>query len=227
MPRPLRRSFPQLLLELSVVVLGITISFWLQDWRQARHERAEESRLLKGFAMELELDQLELEQRGKALEMGIASIRDLLEKGSELDEKTIDHGMDAALGYMSFSPSMATYLELRQTGASRLIQDKDLLRNLIMLYERAYAAATEWDQVNRTFVLDRMFPHIERFGPSFAAKIEGAFAHGYHKVFRALEPSEHFRNLLHNGSLFKEGQRVVYDQLRTATARIVKRLQDA
>ena len=42
MPRlrsTLRRHGARLLLELLVVVVGVTISFWFQDWRQERADR--------------------------------------------------------------------------------------------------------------------------------------------------------------------------------------------
>jgi len=223
----LRRNLPRLTLELLVVVLGITISFWFQDWRQSRNDRAEEARLLAGFAMELQVDFDELKQRREVLDKGATSVRDLLAKANELDDKAIDAAMDSALGYTSFRPSTATYLELRQTGASRLVQDKELLRELIMLYERNYSAATEWDHINRTFVLDRMFPYVEMHGPSFAAEVSGAYAHGYHNVFRALESDDPFRNLLHTGTLFKEGQRAVYGNLQDAAEKLLKRLRQA
>lgn len=207
-----------------MVVLGITISFWFQDWRQARSDRAEEARLLAGFARELRIDIDLLKQRRESLAAGAASVRDLLAKAAELDDRAIDAAMDHALAYTSFRPSKATYLELTQTGGSRLVQDKELLHDLITIYEGAYSGATEWDHINRTFVLDRMFPYVAEHGPSFLAEVTGAYAHGYHKAFRALESDDPFRNLLHTGSLFKEGQQAVYGQLHDAAEKLLRRL---
>lgn len=224
----LRRHGPHLLLELVVVVLGITISFAFQDWRQARTDRAEERRLLDAFATELRLDVADLRQRGANLAEGVGMLQQLLDPTVVArDDAALDRAMDHALGYMSFAPSMATYAELRQTGASRLLRDKDLLRQLIALYDRLYPMAGEWDLINRKLVLDSMFPYIDDRGPAFAADLRGAFAHGYHAAFRALENEAPFRNRLRTCALFKEGQRGVYATLATAAEALLRRLEAA
>ena len=213
---PLKQHTPRLLLELLVVILGITISFWFQEWRQGQDDRAEEQRLLTNIKLELSIDRDNVNKRAQRLTDGIARMQQLTSAPSAdhgLSQQAIDLAMDDALGYMSFSPATATYTELSQTGASRLIRDKQLVRQIISLYESQYPTAVEWDVINRKFVLDRMFPYLDMHGPAIDATITGAMATGYHAAFEVLSPNTQFRNLLRTGALFKEGQRLTYTRL--------------
>jgi len=223
----LRRDWTLLVFELAIVVLGISISFALQDWRQGRKDFAEEQRLLASFAAEIRQDREVLAMNTEAIEHSLATIRSALDPKTraELDEKALDQVMDMALGYNSFSPSVATYFELRQTGGSGLLRDKVLLRRIIALYERFYPQASEWDDINRNYVLQTMFPFVDENGPAFESEVEGAFAHGYHAVFVALESNPKFRNLLRSNTMFKEGQRVVYGQLIQAADSLLEDLE--
>jgi len=223
----LRRDWTLLVFELAIVVLGISISFGLQDWRQGRKDAAEEQRLLGSFAAEIQQDREVLVQSTERLEQSLEALRGALhsEKRKELGAEDLDQVMDMALGYINFTPSVATYFELRQTGGSGLIRDKDVLRRLITLYERFYPQALEWDDINRNYVLETMFPFVDQNGPSFDTQGEGAFAHGYHAAFEALEQDPKFRNLLRSNIMFKEGQRVVYTQLNEVTDMVLKDLE--
>ncbi len=208
----LRREWPRLICEFFIVLLGITGSLALQDWRQEQSHAAEAQRLLRGFADEMKLNRTELERRILAIEQSLEHIRAALDSESrpELDEDDLDAMMDVALGYNSFSPVTAAYIEMRQSGGSAHLQDKDLLARLIAVYERALPQATEWDGINRNFVLERMFPYVDEHGPCFDSQGENAFAEGYHAAFLALEHEPHFRNLLRSNQIFKTGQLATY-----------------
>lgn len=225
----LRRDWTLLVFELAIVVLGISISFALQDWRQGRKGSAEEQRLLESFAAEIRQDQEVLAQSMERIELSLESIRNALDsdKRKELDKEDLDQMMDMALGYINFTPSVATYFELRQTGGSGLIRDKTILRRLITLYERFYPQASEWDDINRNYVLQTVFPFVDQNGPAFDSQEEGPFAHGYHAAFEALEQDPKFRNVLRSNIMFKEGQRVVYEQLIQVTGMILEDLDGA
>lgn len=208
----LRDEWPRLFLELVVVTAGVSLSFALQDWRQAQRERSEEQRLLEGLRADLNIDAANLERRSEVLDLWIEHLVALQSPAArkELDNTAIDQAMDALLSYSSFAASKATYQELRQTGSSSLIRDKALLRRVIETYESAYPAAKEWDDLNRSFVLDQLFPFIDREGPSFESRADVAFTADYHRVFEALEDDTRFRNQMRTALLFKRGQKQIY-----------------
>ncbi len=190
----------------------------LQDWMQDRAGRRTETRLLAGFEGDLRMDLAALRHYSKRLDESIDSLRQLRDRKvvETLDDEALDKVMDQVLGYVNFEPSMATYLEVRQTGASSLIEDKVLLRTLIALYERVMPAVRQWDDINRGIVMDRLFPFVDEHGPDFNSNLEGAFARGYSQVVRELGEERRFRNLLRSSLLFRQGQQSVYTALEAA-----------
>ncbi len=213
-PRP-GLDWLRLLLEFVIVVVGISLSFFLQDLREEHSMRAEEDRFLAGFARDFRADLEVLRSREALLASMSTGLRSTMDskQREELTDKDLDRIMDAGLTYVAFAPSMATYLELRQTGASKLIRDKKLLGKIIRLYETDYALATEWDRINRDLVLQRMFPYVEEFGPGVDGRLDGSYASGYHSVFLALEHEQWFKNLLSTNAMFKDAQNSVYVRL--------------
>lgn len=219
-----REDAPRLILDLLIVIFGVSISFAVQDWRSGQNDRAEERRVLDNFASELRADSEELERICKRVEAGIESLRMVATSKGDEAIRAHDTAMDNALGYTVFSPSASTYAEIQQTGASRFIRDKSLLRDLISLYERGYRTVEEWDQISRKFVLDRMFPFVDEHGPAFEVKTEGSVAVGYGAAFRALKSDTRFRNLLRSAILFKQSQLAVYQGARAQLAKLLDRL---
>ena len=221
-----RLDWLRLFLEFVIVVAGISLSFWVQDLREQRVKRAEEARFLAGFRTELREDLKVIEERIVVLKRAVTGLRTVMddEKRADLTVAELDWVMDAALTYSGFPGSLATYSELRQSGGSQLMRDKDLLGEVIHLYERDYAQAREWDSINRSFVLERMFPYIENFGPRVHGVMDGAFASGYHAVFVALEKETRFQNLLWTNATFKEGQAFVYKDLASKIERVIESL---
>ncbi len=225
-PRRPRLDGLRLFLEFVIVVAGISLSFWLQDLREQRAGRAEEARFLAGFKGELreDLDVLrgQIESLGQSVDRLHAAMDP--EKRVALVNQELDQVMDIALTYTGFRGSLATYAELRQTGGSHLIRDKGVLGELIHLYERDYSQAEEWDRINRNFVLERMFPYLEDFGPHVATTLDGTTVSGLHPVFIALENEPRFRNLMRSNSTFKEAQAAVFTALTVKIERAIELL---
>lgn len=222
-----RLDWTRLFFEFVIVVVGISLSFWIQDWREQAAMQKEETRYLKGFTQELRTDLEILRKRMDLLKRVSAGIRASLDptQRETLTVTQLDQIMDAALTYAGIAPSKATYTEFRQTGGSKLFKDKALLADLIHLYERDYNQATEWGDINRDFVLDRMFPYIEEHGPGVSGSVEGTMATGYHVVFLALEHEQRFRNLLTTNVTFKDGQRAIFGGLVTRIEEVLARLE--
>ena len=203
----------RLFLEFVIVVAGITLSFWVQDLRQAKRDRAEETRYLVGLQRDLQTDRETLTKTMGVCDKLIDQIDHTFDAApeAELTNESIDRAMDALLTYSSFASSRATYRELQQTGASKLIRDKSLLGEVIGLYERTHANADEWDLINRSYVLDRMFPYLDEHGPVIKIEFVDAYAAGYHVAYEALKGEPHFQNLVRTNRMFKSAQRAVYE----------------
>lgn len=224
--RVVARDWPRFLIELVIVVSGISISFAFQDWREATRARSEEHRLLRTIESDLQVDQRYLKTYLEMLERGHEQLGSLLTKNG-LEGKELDVAMDQAISYADFKPMTVGWKELEQTGASGLIRDKLILGELIILHGQCYAACAEWGRINRDFVLQRMIPYIDEHGPFVEASFESGVTGGMGVIHQALFEQVQFRNLIRTNRLFRQGQQAVYGVAVEKLEAIQKLLQKA
>ena len=210
--RTARREWPRLVLETLVVVLGITISFLLNEWRTSVRESQVAERTMASLRGDLVADSTYLSRRVGHLERMVAAYDRLLEEGAgeKLPSDSLDVYMDMLITYVAFPPRDVAYEELKQTGSSRLIQNRGALEKVIGLHENAYARVAEWDEINRRFILERMIPYVDDEGPYVSIESTAGVATGYAPVYRALAERDRFLNLVRTNRLYKETQAFVY-----------------
>jgi hypothetical protein len=211
--RTLREQWPRLALELVVLVIGITASFLLNEWRLAIGEREEERRALHALRQDLRSDSSHLATRIELDTRMIASYERLLDSTGDVAPAvdSADTYMDHAITYLTFAKRDNTYEELKQTGRTDVIRNEELRGRIINLYNRVYLNATEWDSINRQFVLERMIPYLDDNGPYVESGFAGGVATGLSGLYTALRREDRFRNLIRTNRLFKEAQRAVYE----------------
>ncbi len=226
-----RRHALNLLLQLVVVVAGVTISLGLDEWRASRGETRDARALKVQLASDLrsDLDALDISLERNA-RMTAAYRRLLSPEAASLPDDSLDVYVDLAVSYNLFPAHDEAYEAMRQTGTSRLLRDPDLRSTVIRYHSRTLGRAREWDDINRQFVLDRMIPYVEANAPelSDAASSGGSAGFtawtGLADAYRALDDDTHFRNLLRTNLLFKQAQASVYAVTREETAELLDEL---
>ena len=226
MSRTPRQRTADFLLQLLVVVLGVTISLGLDEWRTRRADARRADELVQRLRADLRTDLGELDGALDRTGQMIAAYRRLLASdAASLPDDSLDRYVDLAVSYTLFLPHDEAYEGMRQTGASALL-DGDVRADVIRLYTRTYGRATEWDEINRQFVLERMIPYFETEAPETDSEAVGATWIGLADAFRAVQSDPQFRNLLRTNALFKGAQQAVYDSTRAAARRVERRLGD-
>ena len=202
----LRNDWPRLIIELLVVVAGISISFALDEWRRDREDHREEHRIWVAIQDNLRADSLTLASRDVKLRAFVAAYDGLLSGGPA---DSLDSWMDQAISYTVFTPTQTAFQELEQMAGSRLIRNRALLADLTSLYNRDYRRAVEWDEINKNFVLERMIPYLDATAPYIAGTGGGETATGLSAVYRSVEKRDQFRNLIRTNRIFKSAQQTV------------------
>jgi hypothetical protein len=207
----LRSHWPRLVLELIVLFIGITVSLAANEWRQAIGRRDEERRALTGLRDDLRSDSAYLAGRLAVSDRMVDAYGRLLAPAADAPPPdSADLYMDAAITYLGFARRDNTYEALKQTGRTDLVGDEVLRGMVINLYNRVYLNATEWDAINRQFVLERMIPYLDQEGPYVETAFADGAATGFAAVYAAVRGDDRFRNLMRTNRLFKEAQRSVY-----------------
>lgn len=150
-------------IEFLVIIAGIMVSFLLNEWRQERMDRREERRLLEDLKVDLRQDSVlmadELRQVEEVLDLG----RRLFEHPTRpLPLDSVTHHLSPAISYIAIPFHQASYMSMRYTRSASLIQDRELLRDLVELHESRYFMMREIFGIDRSQVLERLFPITER-----------------------------------------------------------------
>ena len=138
----MKRSNPKLkdyFIEFLIVLLGITIAFWLSNLGEAKKERALEKVYLEDLKNDLQDDLKSLEysitnnkKKFSTLSKGIQYYQGV-DNGLTLDSLVNYAGLIG--NYFHFSPNDYTYISLQQSGDFRILSSQELKKSIIELYK--------------------------------------------------------------------------------------------
>ena len=113
--RSIRADWPKLVTELAVVILGISISLGVDEWRRDREDTLAARRTWESIADDLKADSAYLAGRVVQLDRMVKSYDGLL---GTAPPDSLDAFMDRAISYVVFTPTQSAYRELHTAVAS-------------------------------------------------------------------------------------------------------------
>ncbi|WP_425390958.1 DUF6090 family protein [Ekhidna sp.] len=175
--------------NLLVVILGISIAFYLESYKEESNNQRQEKKYLESMVTDLQTD--------------IEALDTLLKVNEELSGALVNlslasvgrpYGSDSALMYQTlkiqynppFTPQRTAYESLKASGKMDLIRDYELRNQIVDLYEQYYRGTSEYDdaldQHVRDFVKPYYMKNVRFTGPQ---SIDPAFLN-----------SDEFRNII-------------------------------
>ncbi|HLP92822.1 MAG TPA: hypothetical protein VK168_02255 [Saprospiraceae bacterium] len=150
--------------EVVAIFIGISISFWFDEWREDRKDREMEQKILKNMMANLKQDSMILEMTTINVERMIAGAEKLTQPNPNLTD-SISYYIDMSASYIGFLANQTTYEEMKQTGHSGLIQD-DTLKNFILgYYTSLMPYVQEWCDVDKTHTMTQLIPEMSNYFP--------------------------------------------------------------
>lgn len=220
--RTLRDEWPRLALDILVLILGITLSFEVEEWRQDRESARLERRTWVAVHDDLVADSTSLTANIKVLDGMVRGCDALL--GAPPADRVGDD-MNCTIAYPAFRPAAAAYEELRQSSNARQLQHRKLFNVLTRLHTGPYVYTADWDRVDAQLVVDRVFPYLEANAPAtyadLASDTSGA---GMRDAWRALHTRPQFRNLIGTSRAFKAAHRATYAAALTSVRHVLARV---
>ena len=219
----IRANWPKILVQMLVLVSGITISFLLNEWRTSVNNKQIEIRTLEALRENLVADSSLIDLRLTQIGMMSSAYQQLLNPtvGLALPDDSLDMAMDLLNTYTGFSRKDMAYEELQQTGNSRLIQNKELLSRVIDLYHSSYDNLEEWEEINRRFILDRMLPFLDMEAPFAGGSTAYGNMQGMRPVYSALVEDDRFMNLVKTNLLFKKAQHTIFGLTKKEVVEVI------
>lgn len=122
--------------ELVVVIIGITIAFMLENWRQENANHDLEQKYLNSLKSDLMSDNKLLDSTVSSVEKQISKLRDFITEiktGTVVKQKAENIIPQVLISY-GFAPKLATYQSITNSGNLNIITDYKLIESLASYY---------------------------------------------------------------------------------------------
>ncbi len=122
--------------ELVVVIIGITIAFMLENWRQENANHDLEQKYLNSLKSDLLSDNKLLDSTVSSVEKQISKLRDFITEiktGAVVKQKAEKIIPQVLISY-GFAPKLATYQSITNSGNLNIITDYKLIESLASYY---------------------------------------------------------------------------------------------
>lgn len=123
-------------IELIVVVIGITIAFMMENWRQEEASREIEQKYLQSFRDDLQGDANTLDSVTVSIQNKIYLLRSFIGdiKKGEVKQDRAEEVISDMLSNLSFFPKQATYESIKNSGGMNIISDYELKEAIVSYY---------------------------------------------------------------------------------------------
>ena len=134
--------------NLLVVILGISIAFYLESYKSETDNSRQEKNYLSSLVDDLDTDIQSIELLVKGNERIINSLLSLSNASvgmESLSDSGLVNSVFAIQYNPSFSPQRTTYESLKTSGKMDLIDDFELRNQIVSVYEQNYRSTQEFD----------------------------------------------------------------------------------
>jgi hypothetical protein len=224
------KSFGFFLAELFILVLGISASFMLNEYRIGQQERSQEQEMLINFRQNLVVDSTRLSSSIEVVEKQLEYATKVLraERGVYSDSLFI-HTI-SLLNYAPFSTNDITYEQMKSTGTAYLIQNKELLNQITGLYESGFDVVSLWSNIDGDHVRQRLIPYVEEHFPFVLGLNYPMSSQSTKRDFVKAVQSDNFLHLIQFGQSYKASAAFYYGEalsdIRTLLALLEAEIQE-
>jgi hypothetical protein len=218
----LRIEWPKLLLEFVVLVVGVSLSFAVDQWRRDREDRAYEKRALGLIREGLVKDSVQATRMIDVIKRFRRAHEGLLASTPTSD--SVDVWMDLMQSYIGFERSDWAYQELRLGGNTRVLRDNRVFAEVTQAYQSDYKRLAEWDEVTKSVVLDRIIPYVDDHSPSVPITTVGSTISGLSAAYAVLRTQDRFRNLQRSAMAYRDAQIYSAEQVVVTVRSLLSRI---
>lgn len=165
-------------MNLMVVILGISIAFYMEGYREAKANRALERKYIESLITDLNADIAALDTLTGLNQMINGSIVALLEASDEKPYTNPTKFRNDLLGILynpPFEPQRTVYESIKSSGQINVLSDFELGKQVTELYEQYYRGTYQYDEVLTDHVNTYIKPYLLRETKLHAAVVDNGF----------------------------------------------------
>lgn len=219
----IKNRWAEYVIEILVIIIGISLSFFFNNLKESRVERKEEVKLLESVHENLVTDTVALTNQLKNSNIFIKGHEQFL--SPEIDTFPADsilRYLDYLVTYTSFQGRDIGYEELKQSKSSTIIRNRVLLQEIIQHYEHKYGIVKEWNDIDKNFVLNDVLPFLSE-NMKYRA---GRFLYNdVETTLKLLKQEGQFKNMVKSGAVFKQIIKIYYNKTLSDTRVLMKKIE--
>lgn len=220
------RKFGYFFAEILILIVGISISFLLNEWRQNKQQEDQEQALLRSFKDNLVTDSLMLHSAIQQLDSQVVNAQKVIAfEGNELTMETLTYVV-SLLNYVPFNSNDITYEEMKSVGSSSIIENDSLIADLIGLYENNFEIVQTWSEIDGEHVRQRLIPYVENHFP-FAPGLNFMLVENRVKrQFLDEIKKDNFKHLVQFGMTYKATASTVIKQVLSNIRKVIGKIEE-
>jgi hypothetical protein len=209
--------------EIIVIFIGISISFWFDEWRDNRKDREMERKHLIDLKNNLKQDISIITQYIESGKVFVNSSRKLatFKSDSEILD-SLDFHIDNASSYLPLQINKTAYEEIKQTGHTSLITNDSLKRFILGHYTLVVPSSEEWSNVDKNYTMTQLIPEMSIYFPVVPDTTNMVSAAQKIKALRV----QKLRNLLLTNATYKQATIQSFMTTKIYSEKLVKRIED-
>ncbi len=151
-------------IELLVVIIGISIAFSLNSWKEDSKQKALEKKYITSLKSDLEFDLNELNQIADTSQYYLKMQGGLLGvlNTRNYQNDSLFYYVIALYGFQEFVPRDNTYESMKGSGKLEIISDFDLKNEVTIQYNQYYKQLKSLDDYHKKTVYDEISPYLNK-----------------------------------------------------------------
>ncbi|MFY0593638.1 hypothetical protein [Roseivirga sp.] len=213
--------------ELLILIIGITVSFALNEYWQGKREEKQEKLLLTSFKDDLIRDSTVLSFGTDLMESQIEAAQKIITiNPNDVPLDSLNLYAVTLLSYVPFNPQNITYEEMKSQGNTYIIQNDTLSKEIIGLYESSYANISEWSDIDGDHVKNKLINYTINNFP-FAPNLNfTTLSLAKQKAFVKSFNSDEFKHLVQWGLIYKNATKATFDSALVSVRSIIQAIDD-
>jgi hypothetical protein len=219
--RSIKEIFIQYLFEIIVIFIGISISFWFDEWRNNRKDKEMERKHLSDLRDNLQQDTFLLSFQIENGDRLINSSRKLAAFKNDADIlDSVNIHIDNATSYLFLQTNQTAYEEIKLTGHTSLITNDTLKKSILGYYTLAIPGCVEWANIDKNYTMSQIIPEMTN---SFPVVPDGSNMVSNTQKIKALR-NQKLRNLLLNSVAYKQATSGVFKHTKSNAIKLLKKI---
>lgn len=220
----MKRNAAYFLMEFVIVTLGVSLSLFMNDYREKRKNSQLEVQLLKVIESNLEMDSLLTRGHQNALELFSKSTSRMIHMSQEVPLDSFNIYLDHISSYSKLQTVDVGFTELTSSGLE--LENDTLYRALLSYYTWNDSYVEEWNNITSDFIISRMIPYVIDHFPPMVVKEGQTAGFAVEQLPRQeVLTNPGFNNLLVTNLMYQKNMRAISEMREQRLQQLLRQVR--